>query len=155
VLSDSHDDLGRLAAAAESLAALGVRLAVHCGDITGPEAVAALRGLEVHWVLGNCDLDRPGLEAAMRDAGHRLHGRTGGLEVEGVRVAFTHGHRSGEVARLASAGAALVCHGHTHRRALRREGPTLVLCPGAVTLAPEPGLAVVHLPDLEVAWLDL
>jgi|AMFO01.1.fsa_nt_gi Predicted phosphoesterase len=79
ILSDSHDQVSRLASVVDLLRTRGIDTAVHCGDITSPRAVEALSGLSVHWVFGNCDFDREALRAAMVRCGHVCHGWRGEL----------------------------------------------------------------------------
>jgi len=133
----------------------GAELVIHCGDITSPDVVRAFHGLEVHWVFGNCDVSRGPLELAMTRADHNCHGLQGELELDGRRLAFTHGDRPQLVKALLAERPDLVLVGHTH---IRRDEPVdgvRVLCPGAIYRANPPGFALLTLPELSVEWIDL
>ena len=156
VLSDTHDHLDRVRRAAAILRERHVTTVVHCGDITSTEVVAALTGLPVHWVFGNCDWTHHALRSAMLRHGHLCHGRHGTIERAGRSIAFTHGDDPALLARLVESGAHhLVLHGHTHLRQRRLAGATTVLNPGALRYADPPGFAIVTLPDLDAEWIDL
>ena len=156
VLSDTHDEAVRVRRAATILRGRGVGTIVHCGDITSPETVVLLAGLQVHWVFGNCDWDRPALRGAMLRHGHVCHGRHGVIERAGLSIAFTHGDDLGLLRRLLGRGGHdLVLHGHTHRREERSVGATRLFNPGAMAYAETPGFALVSLPSLEVEWIGL
>jgi len=156
VLSDSHDQVERVRRAASIFRGRAVTTIVHCGDITTAGTVAALSGLPVHWVFGNCDWSRSALRTAMLHHGHLCHGRRGAIERAGLSIAFTHGDDAGILSGLVESGSHhLVLHGHTHLRELRRAGATTVLNPGALHHADPPGCAIVRLPSLAVEWIDL
>ncbi len=155
ILSDTHDLLSLVERAADRLRECGVRTVVHCGDITTPAVVRAMGALDVHWVFGNCDADRPGLEAAMDAAGHTCHGLRGELRLGGRSIGFTHGDRPGILEALLASGHDLVVHGHTHVRRDETAGGVRIVCPGALARALSPGFAVVELAGLTVEWLDL
>ncbi len=156
VLSDSHDNLGAMRRAARLLEARGVSTVIHCGDITSPSTVEELGGFEVHWVFGNCDVDRGGLAAAMARHGHVCHGIQGVLEKDGLSLAFTHGDRPALLRELVASGEhRIVLHGHTHLRDRSILDGTLVLCPGALAHADPPGFAILTLPGLEVEWVEI
>lgn len=156
VISDSHNEIARLENAAALMKGAGVKTVVHCGDITSRKAVAALGAFDAHWVLGNCDWDETNLREAMQRWGHTCHGLQGTLEVEGVSLAFTHGHRF-ELLRALTLGGGfdLVMHGHTHVRRDERENGTRILCPGALHHASPPGFVLLGLPGLEIEWVDV
>ena len=156
VLSDSHDRLDRLERAARALADRGVETLIHCGDITGADAVEILADFEVHWVFGNCDWNRSALEGAMGRHGHRCHGFRGRLEIDGVRLGFTHGHR-GDLFRVMTISGEfdIVLHGHTHLRRDEMIDGTRVVCPGALHHADTPGCVALSLPDGAIDWIDV
>jgi uncharacterized protein len=87
---------------------------------------------------------------------HRLHGRFGSLELEGRKIAFLHSDDERLFRETISSRAwDLVCYGHTHQAELRREGPTLVLNPGALYRAARHTFAVVELPQLEARHVEV
>jgi uncharacterized protein len=154
VISDTHGEVALTRRALNVLDAFRVDLILHCGDV-GPDIVPLLSGRRVHLVAGNMD-DPDGLRAAVAETEHTLHDRLGTLEIEGCRVALLHGHDAKLLHDAIHSGHwDLVCHGHTHTFSSSREGPTLVLNPGAVSRARSPSLAVVELPSMNVTEIPL
>ena len=114
-----------------------------------------LNGRRFHFVAGNMD-DPDALREAITEPEHTFHDQFGTLEIEGCRVAFLHGHDVKLLHHTIHSGHwDLVCHGHTHAFSSSREGPTLVLNPGALSRTRCPSLAVVELPSLEVTEIPL
>ncbi|RUL86852.1 metallophosphoesterase family protein [Tautonia sociabilis] len=134
ILSDSHDQIDRTAAAVALLAAEGAESLVHCGDLTGPEVVhvVAASGLPCRYVLGNNDFDLEAVERAIAATGDLLLGWSAEFELGGRRLAVTHGHLSGEFRRLVRTAPDYLLFGHTHQRLDERDGPTRVINPGAL-----------------------
>lgn len=155
VLSDSHGNLDALARAVELLARRGVTTAVHCGDVDCREAVDALAQLEVHWVLGNCDLDIAVLEGRMREHGHVSHGPAGEIVVAGRRVAFTHGHRPAAMQALLASRPDYLLHGHTHERRDERIDGVRVLNPGALYRVHPRTILVLDPTRDTVEWIEV
>ena len=163
VLSDTH---GRAPGAAAALRLLNERdpaAFLHCGDAGDrrrpPGAVLdalarAADGRPAYVVPGNNDPDRAALWAACEERGI-IYGDPAVFTLNGARICGTHGTR-GEQADLAADGLngepfALVCSGHTHRRAweVRDYGThrTALLNPGACWRAAVRGAAVADLTD--------
>ncbi|MEW4569790.1 metallophosphoesterase family protein [Tautonia sp. JC769] len=117
ILSDSHDQIGRTAAAVALLAAEGAEILIHCGDLTEASVVhtVAGAGLACHYVLGNNDFDLEGIERAVGATGGSLHGWAAELELAGRRVGVTHGHLTGEFRRLLAAEPDYLLFGHSHQ----------------------------------------
>src|SRR5262249_10381153 len=92
ILSDTHNQLARTKIAVDRLVHAGAEALVHCGDITSPEVVLALRGLPSYFVFGNCD-DRLGeLRKAIQEIGGICLEWGGLISLGSRRVAITHGH---------------------------------------------------------------
>src|SRR5690606_31882157 len=93
ILSDTHDQVDRAAAAVALLAAEGAEALVHCGDLTGPEVVHAVAsaGLPCRYVFGNNDFDLEDIEATVAATGGTMLGWAGTFELAGRRIAVTHG----------------------------------------------------------------
>lgn len=134
----------------------GVEILIHCGDITSPEAVEALRNFEVHWVFGNCDWDHGSLEGTMRSFGHRCHGIRGEVKLGGRTLAFTHGDRLRLLeSMILDPGYDLVIHGHTHeKRDVYLDGAR-VLCPGALVRVEIPTAVILKLPTLDAEFVEI
>ncbi len=124
VFSDSHGLLGYLYDAIE---AEMPDVVLHLGDhLRDAEAIeAAFDRPEFYMVAGNCDYDAAGQTERL-------------LELDGVRIFMTHGHRYGVkmrldslCARAESLGAQLALFGHTHQPLLEQRGGLWLLNPGA------------------------
>ena len=121
LISDTHG----LVRASVMHALAGVELILHAGDVGGREVLIELATIApVQAVYGNVDdIHTPELEA------HRW------LQVDGHRIHVSHGHEIGrpspaELLRRYPEADVLV-FGHTHRAVVHREGPRLVINPGA------------------------
>jgi uncharacterized protein len=154
VLSDTHGDIEATERACQILRDSAVHRVIHCGDI-GDGIVPLLKGMTAHFVLGN--IDDPGqLSQAITDSDHTLHDAIGTLELDGLQVAFLHGHDLRLLHRTIHSGDYdLVCHGHSHLFSRSHVGRTLVVNPGAISRTDRPTLAIVDLPSLEVEEVAL
>lgn len=149
IVSDTHGHVPNTLDAVRMLQSLDVELVIHCGDIGSAEIVGLFARWPTHFVFGNVDDDRRGLEAAIKAAGKTCHGRFGSLEIAGKKVAFLHGDDTALLRQTSTSGDwDLVCHGHTHVAGQTHTGHTLVLNPGALYRATPHTLAYVELPSL-------
>jgi hypothetical protein len=150
VVSDTHGHTTHALAAVRMLESLDVQLVLHCGDIGTAEIVALFAPWPTHFVFGNTDQDRRELQASIEAAGQTCHDRFGSLEVGGRKIAFLHGDDTRALVDARNSGRYdLVCYGHTHQAEQHRQGPTLVLNPGALYRANPHSFALVTLSDLE------
>ncbi len=132
LLSDSHGRAERTARAVDALLAAGADTLIHAGDIETDEVLDCLAGHNAHLVWGNCDWDRAGLERYARDIGIAVHGDSGEVTVDGVRIAFTHGHLPAAMRSAMASGAAFLVHGHTHERRDDVVDGVRIINPGAL-----------------------
>ena len=132
LLSDSHGRAERTERAVDALLAAGADMLVHAGDIETEQVLDCLAGHNAHIVWGNCDWDRAGLERYAKDIGISVHGDAGEVEVDGVRIAFTHGHLAAAIRTAMASGAAYLVHGHTHERRDERVDGVRLINPGAL-----------------------
>ena len=136
IVSDTHDRADRVIRALVMARDHGAVMVIHCGDIVEPMIVELFRGWTAHFVFGNCDWDQDGLKRAIADIGATYHENYGHLEIDGVNLAFIHGHDTNLMHDLRTSGAfAYLFHGHTHFAMDRRLGPTRVINPGALQRA--------------------
>jgi putative phosphoesterase len=155
IVSDTHGQVEFALQAVRLLESLEIALVVHCGDVGSAEVVRVFAAWPCHYVLGNVDDERT-LPAAIAAAGQKCHGRFGSLLLEGRKLAWLHGDDEPLLDRTIACGAwDLVCHGHTHVPRCERLGRTLVLNPGALYRARRHTVAIVELPSLEAAVLDV
>lgn len=153
VVSDTHGHLPHARAAATLLAGLNVDAVLHCGDIGSAAIVPLFAAWPAHFVFGNVDHDRDELRHAIRRNEQICHDRFGALQLDDTSIAFLHGDDvSALTAAIESQEFDLVCHGHTHKTRLEREGRTLVVNPGALYRASPHTLATIELPSLAVEF---
>ncbi len=153
ILSDTHDEVARTARAVASLIDAGAEALVHCGDITGPEVVAKCSGLPGYYVFGNNDFDEQELRAAMAGVGGVCLERGGIIEVEGRRIAVTHGDSDREARRLLRLDPEFFLYGHSHLAGeVRRDGVRWIN-PGALHRATRHTVAVLDLADGSLEFL--
>jgi putative phosphoesterase len=156
IVSDTHGHLEFTRPAVRMLESCDVERVIHCGDIGSEEIVPLFEPWPTHFVFGNVDTDPVRLRRAIERAGQTCHERFGQIELSGRKIAFLHsddGQRFRET--IASGLYDLVCYGHTHVGEHHLEGKTLVLNPGALYRAQPHSIAVVRLPEMEVAHLAL
>jgi uncharacterized protein len=155
VLSDTHSRYATIEAVVKLLEEHNPELILHCGDIEDAEAVWLFPG-KTHFVFGNCDTERASIRQAVYGIGGTLHEPAGRLNLDGVRVAFTHSddqklfrdlERSGEFDYL--------FYGHTHVRAEHRTGRTRVINPGALHRARPKTFALLDLKSGEIETVEV
>lgn len=145
ILSDTHDQVERTSKAVSALVAAGAEVLVHCGDITRPAVVLECAGLPTYYVFGNNDYDHDSLGRAIRGVGATSLGRGGMIELDGRRIAVTHGDSSKEVRRLAGLDPDYLLFGHSHVATDDRQGATRWINPGALHRAESWSVAVLDL----------
>lgn len=156
LLSDTHDQVWRTAAAIRLLEAAGATQFLHCGDITRPEVLELFAGKSVAFVLGNNDERHAG---ALRAAAH-THGLTcldwgAVVTYAGVAIAITHGHRGAEVQRLLKLQPRILCVGHTHQRCDEPWGTVRLINPGALHRVGTCTAAVLDLSTEQLEWITV
>jgi putative phosphoesterase len=143
IVSDSHGRIRNIAAALAIIAERQITTLLHCGDIDDASTVAQFPA-GTHFVFGNCDMDRTGIERAILNAGGHSHGAWGQVEVEGRSIAFTHGDDKTLLRELEiSAAFDFIFYGHTHIAAEHRTGKTRVINPGALHRASPKSFAIL------------
>ncbi len=152
VISDTHDNLPKIAAATELFGRRGVEMLLHAGDYVAPFALKLLLkpGLRLIGVFGNNDGERRGLSkvcATLYEPPHRF-------DLGGRTVVLAHG--PDVLGAAAADGADLVVHGHTHE-AFVREGPPLIVNPGEAGgwLSGRCTVALVELDTMQAEIADL
>ena len=133
IISDTHDEVRAMEDALGILEAEGTTVLLHCGDLCGPAAMAALSGFDAWVARGNMDRHSELEAAAQETIGSARFADHHRLTLDGQSAVLLHGHRQDELRELISAGEhAYVFHGHTHRRRDQRIGSTRVINPGAL-----------------------
>jgi predicted phosphodiesterase len=141
VLSDVHRRIGAAAAAIELLKQRGATRFVYLGDAEDERVIDLFAGESCSLCLGNCDDDALGEYA--RFLGLDMHPDGSVLTVDGVEVAFTHGHLQTVVDRMVRSEPAFLLHGHTHVRCDERSGRTRIVNPGAFVRVERATVALV------------
>ena len=132
ILSDSHGRVDATRAAVAALTQRGANMLLHLGDVCGENIIDELIGHSAHLVFGNCDWEINGLTRYAEVVGVHVDHPMGMLEIEGKRIAFTHGHLDLLVDQALAWGADFLLHGHTHEVRDERIGRTRVINPGAL-----------------------
>jgi hypothetical protein len=134
LLSDTHNHLGNLAKALEIFRQEGVKVLIHCGDLTSNEVALLLVEFQVICTFGNGDIATSEIKETLayyNPDNYSSFSYQG--ELWGKRIAVTHGHIPHSVNQMAESGRFdYVIHGHSHRRGEKIVGTTHVINPGAL-----------------------
>lgn len=154
ILSDTHDRHATVETALTLLRERGITTILHCGDIESPATVDLFAGLTAHFVFGNCDWDQHALRRAMAKIGATIHEPFGHVELEGINIAFLHGHEPGLMRDVENSGHFdFLFYGHTHEAKEHVIGPTRVINPGALHRARPKTLVLLDLATRQVESL--
>ena len=134
ILSDTHNNLTNLQSALALFRKEGVKELVHCGDITSQETAAALGDFRVIHTAGNGDYATGEIRQILLGLNPQSYsGLVYTGDIQGVKIAVTHGHLNGKVQELLNSGEfAYVFTGHSHRRKDILVGPTRLVNPGSL-----------------------
>lgn len=155
ILSDTHDQIERAAAAVDLLVSEGADVLVHCGDLTGTEMVEACARLPVYYVFGNNDFDEDALRTAIQKNKGVCLEKTGEFVLEGRRIAVTHGDSRRQLRALEVSQPDYVLFGHTHQPSDERIGRTRWINPGALHRARSWTVAVLDLERDALRFLNV
>jgi putative phosphoesterase len=158
VISDSHDNIWKLAEAIPHLSETDVIL--HCGDLVAPFMIKRLAeglgDIPVHVVWGNNDGDRLLLTYLAAKSGTiTMHGDFASLDNDGKRIAMSH---FPEIARNVAESEKydLVCYGHDYTPHQECIGGTLLLNPGELMgMNGKSTLAVYSTETMSIEWIEL
>ncbi|MDR3575888.1 MAG: metallophosphoesterase family protein [Anaerolineaceae bacterium] len=134
ILSDTHNNSENLQAALQIFKQKSIRILFHCGDVTRVEIAPLLAEFRVIYLAGNGDV----LWGEIRQSLLQMNSESfGGLvyrgEIDGVKIAASHGHMEGAVDGLAGSGEYdYVFCGHSHRHKDVQVGKTRIINPGAL-----------------------
>jgi len=125
IMSDTHDNLPRIAAAVQMLSARGAEALIHAGDFVAPFAVKEILKFpgEVYGVFGNNDGEITGIKRIWK---HVFFGPYL-LELGGLRILVSHDPEDLERAPYGEIDVRVF--GHNHKGEIRRGRP-LVINPG-------------------------
>ena len=158
ILSDSHDNIWKLAEAMPTLASADA--VIHCGDLVAPFMILRLiQGIKekpIHIVWGNNDGDKSLItEVASQAKNIKLHGDFADLELGGLKIGVNH--YPNVARRLAQSGSYdVVCYGHDHTAHQEWLGKTLLLNPGELMgLQGRSTLAILDTETRKVQFVDI
>jgi putative phosphoesterase len=155
ILSDTHSRYATIEAVVKLLEDHNPELILHCGDIEDAEAVWLFPG-KTHFVFGNCDAERASIRQAIYGIGGTLHEPYGSLELDAVRVAFTHSDDRKLFRELEHSGKFdYLFYGHSHVREEHRTGRTRVINPGALHRARPKTFALLDLKTGEIETVEV
>jgi len=157
VISDTHDNLPAIEAAAKAFKEAGVERVLFAGDFCAPFSLAKMRefGAPVVAVFGNNDGDK--LLLKQRAEGFcDLAEAPRELEIGGKRVLLMHFPWLLESAAK-SGDFDLIVYGHTHEPDIRKVGGTLIVNPGECGgwLKGKKTIAIVDLERMEAELVEL
>lgn len=158
VMSDLHDNIPGWELVLRELQREEISLLLNIGDTVAPDVLVHMSetftGI-IHTVFGNNGDREAELSATKNISTIIHHGEIGGLEVEGVRIGFTHEPQPA-MAMVREGIFDLVCHGHTHLKRWEKIGECYVLNPGtAGGVFQYPSFATVDLPEMKARFIDL
>ncbi len=123
VVSDSHDNRQRLAAAVREARHYGAQAVLHCGDIVAPSTLHAIMpfGLPTHVIHGNNAGDTYHMSRLAHDPGSHIHyhGQDASITLDGRRIFLVHFPHYARALAL-TGDYDLVCSGHEHRAHIER-----------------------------------
>ena len=141
VLSDSHASLGFMR---QCIQVTSPDAVIHLGDYynDGQTMLEEFPNIPFHQVPGNCDMHRGWIP----DPETKL------IELGGVRILMTHGHRHGVKMGLyrlltdaRASNVQAVLYGHTHMAHCECENGLWILNPGAASWGGSAGLITTHM----------
>ena len=155
VLSDSHGHVDPTARAVAELVAHGSEMLLHLGDVGADEVIDELAGHTARIVFGNCDWTIDELTRYAELVGVAVDHPMGRIEVEGRRIAFTHGDNVKLMQQAVDEGVDYLFHGHTHEVSDVRIGATRVINPGALHRTSRYTCALLDPVRDDVRWFEI
>ncbi len=156
ILSDTHDQSARTAAAVELLRTAGAETLIHCGNLTNAAVVRACGVMPAYFVFGNNDDDNvPALREAIDAVGGVCLEWAGEVTLAGKRIAVAHGHMHTDIRRLLAARPDYLLSGHSHVASDERIGPTRRINPGALHRAAAFTVALLNLQTDTLQFLNV
>ncbi|MFQ6034131.1 MAG: metallophosphoesterase [Candidatus Bipolaricaulia bacterium] len=156
IISDTHDNMPKIARAVELFNREKVDLVLHAGDFISPITANEFKRLKAKLigVFGNNDGDKLYLLKRYKGIGE-LYEDYRELELDGRRIVLMHQPKFLD-ALIASKKYDVITYGHTHEHDLRK-GPPLLLNPGedGGWLSGRTTVAIADLQTMEAEIIDL
>jgi len=133
IISDTHDHIGNLQKALQSLRAQDVNTVLHCGDVCSPQMIRCMKDFDVWIAQGNTDYYFSLKDTIIEAFGAARWAWLHRLTFDGHALAMLHGDNEEVLNNLIQSGEyTYVLHGHTHRKRDDRIGRTRVINPGSL-----------------------
>ncbi len=156
ILSDTHARADAMGEGMRLLRAAGAEYFVHCGDVGSEAVLDHLAGEPAAFVFGNNDWDRAGLRQYAQVVGVRCLEAYDTVELDGKRVAVTHGDDGPLVRRIVDDQRHdYLLVGHSHVPGERRAGRTRLINPGALYRAKVKTVALLDLSTDDLRWIEV
>jgi putative phosphoesterase len=158
ILSDTHGRREAARAGIELLRAGGAKFLIHCGDVGDEDIFDLLAGGDppAAFVWGNNDFDRQNLARYAMSIGVTCLDVSGSLELDGKKIAVTHGDHGGLVRKVLDAqDHDYLLVGHSHVPSDKRVGRVRVINPGALHRAAAKTVALLDLANDELKLLTV
>lgn len=134
IISDTHDNVPMIKKAVLCLKEERVKMVLHAGDYIAAFTAKPYADLDVPMVgvFGNNCAETETLKNVYAEVGADLRGYFAEIEVGGLRIALTHGHRKPEIDEAMNGEYDVVVLGHSHRSSIGEKNGRLVINPGEV-----------------------
>jgi len=131
VISDSHDNMGKIRKAVEVFNQQRVELVIHCGDYVAPFALKPLRELHADFlgVLGNNEGELAYLFERAREVGE-LHMPPHLTTLDGKRLLISHYPMTEQQLAAYEPPLDFFFYGHTHKIDVRHQRGVMIMNPG-------------------------
>ncbi|MCD6080682.1 MAG: metallophosphoesterase [Candidatus Omnitrophica bacterium] len=151
LLSDTHDNLPKIAKAVEFFNKNRVELVIHAGDFVAPFSILSFEKLNCEWigVLGNNDGEKEGL---IKKSKNRIKQGPISLVLDNKKLIVIH-----DIENYDNEHADIIIFGHTHKPEVKKIGGRLLINPGEASgwLSGKATIAVVELDSLNVNIIEI
>ncbi len=159
ILSDSHDNMRALERALTIFSEKKVDYVFHCGDFVAPFAVKKLLSFEklIFAVFGNNDGEKRIIRTLFNQQTQKIAEHTLFAEINGKKIAMTHGHIEGLVDSLINSKKYdIVLSGHTHQKMQQTTDGVLHVNPGETCgwVTGTATIAIIDLTDLKTEFIE-
>ena len=156
IISDTHDNVDNILKAVEVFNINKCSIVIHLGDIVAPATVMFFKGLNMQFILGNCDGDIFLIKKKIEEIGGTFLEQPATLNIDGSKIALIHGHDEKKLKELVeSQKYDYVLHGHTHKKKREKIGKTEIINPGAHYYKCENTIALLDLENDKLEFVKL
>ncbi|KHF26659.1 metallophosphoesterase family protein [Solemya velum gill symbiont] len=123
IITDSHDHILLMVAAAKAAVQAGAEAILHCGDVVAPSSLQPLNalGVPIHVIHGNNTGDLVSMSRMSSKPGSMInyYGQDAGIELAGKRIFLVHyPHYARAMATTGDWD--IVCCGHSHKTSIEK-----------------------------------